>query len=334
MIRFVAGTYCARWPIASIVALSIFFCVSVRGVYASGGTDSYIGDSSYPVSLFIGTKVWMSTGDNEWNIAGTGTGGPPNILSELEYLGLDSMVNEVYGGIREGNGALTVRYGFGSMEDGIYRDSDYLTDDRQDLFSLSTGKAKGDDWNSLEYWSVDYSYRFLVNDAGTGFLSFLAGYQHWHEEITFTDGYQDYWFGATLGPIAGLNSRYKFDWGLARIGLEGGLPLLRRFSLSGSTVFIPYVMYEGTGVWNLRTDWKQDPSFRHEADGGLGFQGEASLAYRHASLSLEVGYRYWYIESEDGTDTTFFSDGTASVVQFNKAVSEREGPFLNINYSF
>ncbi|MCP3676979.1 MAG: hypothetical protein GY721_05160 [Deltaproteobacteria bacterium] len=295
-----------------------------------------------PLSFFVGERTWLSTGDNEWSIAGTTSGGPPNILSELEFLDIDSTVVEIFGGIRSGAGALTLRYGFGSMENGIYRDSDYRLDDRQGIFSLSTGKADGDDWNDLYYFTIDYSYRFLSRKTEEGittrYLDFIIGYQRWHEDMTITNGLQVICSlpctGGT-GPFAGLNSHYFVDWKSLLIGLEGALPLYRGFTLKGTTVFIPYTRYRGEGIWNLRTDFKQNPSFTHEADGGYGVEIDASLGYRiQEKLEIEAGYRYWFIKSYEGTDTTFFSSGAIGITQFNEAVSERQGAFLEFTYLF
>ncbi|MFQ5585386.1 MAG: hypothetical protein ACE5GF_00940 [Thermodesulfobacteriota bacterium] len=293
-----------------------------------------------PLSLFVDQKTWFSTGDNKWNIADVD--GAPNILSELEYLGLESEVVEISGGIRSSAGTFTLRYGFGSMHDGTYRDSDYNSDNRQDIFSLSTGDADGKDWNDLYYFNIEYSYRFFSRKVNWGtistYLGVIAGYQGWHEEITMTNGFQEVCnlpcTGGT-GPFAGLNSRYTFDWRSLFFGLEGAIPLYRGLFLKGNTLFIPYTSYSGEGVWNLRTDFKQNPSFTHEADGGYGVGIDASVGYRiYESFGIEGGYRYWYMKSDAGTDTTFFSDGAILTTRFNEAVSERQGAFLELTYIF
>ncbi|HKZ46152.1 MAG TPA: hypothetical protein VJ202_02070, partial [Thermodesulfobacteriota bacterium] len=142
-------------------------------------------------------------------------------------------------------------------------------------------------------------------------------------------------FGGTLGPFAGLNSTYEFIWKNYKIGLEGGLPIINGFFFKGSAIFIPYNQYDGKGIWNLRTDFRQDPSFTHKASGGYGAEGEASLGFHiYNSLTAEIGYRYWYVKSGKGTDITFFSDGSVGITQFNEATSEREGFFLNVSYLF
>ncbi|MBI5048039.1 MAG: hypothetical protein HZB54_03690 [Deltaproteobacteria bacterium] len=305
------------------------------------GMYGYSNERADDASFFIGERTWQSIGDDKWNIAGTGSGGPPNILSELEYLGLTSTIYEIYGGIRAGRGAIHMAYGFGSLYGGIYRDSDYLRDDRQGIYSLSTGTAESKEWNALYYWNIDYTYRILTNDQEEKFneiyLDMLVGYQLWHEKITMANGVQEY--GGTLGPFAGLNSTYEFIWKSVRLGLEGGIPIYKGFALKGSTIFIPYTQYEGEGIWNLRTTGvfalKQSPSFTHSAKGGYGAQLEAFLVYHiHPAFTMGVGYRYWYIKSGKGDDITYFSDGTTGITQFNEAVNERQGYFLDISYIF
>ncbi|MFQ5328367.1 MAG: hypothetical protein ACE5D4_00060 [Thermodesulfobacteriota bacterium] len=294
-----------------------------------------------PLSFFVGERTWISTGDNEWSIAQIG--GTPDILSELEFLDLDSTVEEIYGGFRSGAAAVTVRFGYGNMEGGIYRDSDYLSNDRQDIFSLSTGAADGKDWNDLYYFNAEYSYRFLAGKTKAGrtttYLGLIAGYQQWHEEVTMTNGFQGVCVAPTCtvgtGAIAGLNSHYTFDWKSFRIGVEGSLPLYGGVNLKGTTVFIPYTSYSGEGIWNLRSDFKQNPSFTHEANGGYGVEIDASLAYRiWKNFEIEAGYRYWFIKSGKGTDTTFSSSGAISTTQLNEAVSERHGAFLDLTFLF
>ncbi|MBI3398705.1 MAG: hypothetical protein HY026_05685 [Deltaproteobacteria bacterium] len=320
------------------VAFSIIIALLTASVsFSDDGLYGYSAKRGGDVLFFIGEKTWQSTGDDKWDIAGTKSGGPPNILSELEFLGLESTVYEIYGGIRQGRGALTLGYGFGSMHGGISKDSDYLRDNRQGLFSLSTADADGKDWNNLNYWNIDYSYRLLTNELeeyyNERYLDMLIGYQEWHEKITMTNGVQK--FGGTLGPFSGLNSKYEFIWRSMRIGLEGGLPIYKGFLLKGNTIFIPYNKYEGRGIWNLRTDFRQDPSFEHKASGGSGVQLEASLLYYiYSELSMDFGYRYWYIQSGKGDDTTYFSNGSVSVTQFNEAANERQGFFLDIKYIF
>ncbi|MEE9590967.1 MAG: hypothetical protein V3W26_00485, partial [Thermodesulfobacteriota bacterium] len=165
--------------ISSTIFLTVVLLVS--RVSADDIPYFYSDDTAPSISFFIGEKTWQSNGNNEWNIAQIG--GTPNILSELKFLGLESTIVEIFGGINQGPSSLTIRYGFGSMHGGSYRDSDYLLNDRQGIYSLSTGDADGSYWNDLYYLNIEYSYRLLTGigdaDLKTRYMDLLLGYQEW-----------------------------------------------------------------------------------------------------------------------------------------------------------
>jgi hypothetical protein len=321
-----------KWNLITTI-VSVIVILLVSPVFADDRSYSYSNDTTPGISFFIGEKTWQSNGDNEWNIAQIG--GSPNILSELEFLGLESTIAEIFGGINYGPGSLTIRYGFGSMRGGIYRDSDYLLDDRQGIYSLSTGDADSSDWNDMYYLNIEYSYRLITDITGDNsnirYMNLLLGFQEWQEDVTITNGFQE--IGGTLSPFAGLNSRYTFNWKSLLVGFEGATTIYKSLLLKGATILIPYTEYRGEGIWNLRSNFRQDPSFEHRANGGYGLQLDASLIYRISEVfEIDLGYRYWYMKSGVGTDTTYFSSGTVIETQFNEAVSKRAGVFLGLNY--
>ncbi|MEE8185704.1 MAG: hypothetical protein V3T96_04855, partial [Thermodesulfobacteriota bacterium] len=206
--------------------------------------------------------------------------------------------------------------------------------------SFSTGDADGNDWNDLYYLNIEYSYRLLTgiidDDSKTSYIALLLGYQEWQEDISITSGFQEICrlpCTSGTGPIAGLNSRYTLNWKNILLGFKGAITIYKSLSLKGVAILIPYTEYRGEGIWNLRTDFRQDPSFEHRANGGYGLQLDASLIYRISkSFEVDLGYRYWHIKSGVGTDTTYFSSGAVVTTQFNEAVSKREGVFLGLNY--
>ncbi|MEE9590968.1 MAG: hypothetical protein V3W26_00490, partial [Thermodesulfobacteriota bacterium] len=176
------------------------------------------------------------------------------------------------------------------------------------------------------------------DDSKTRYMNILLGYQEWQEDVTITNGFQEICnlpCRSGTGPIAGLNSRYNFNWKSLLVGFEGATTIYKNFSLEGIAIFIPYTEYTGEGIWNLRTDFRKDPSFRHRANGGYGLQLDASIIYRISEVfEVDLGYRYWYMKSGVGTDTTYFSSGAVVTTQFNEAVSKREGGFLGLSYIF
>lgn len=298
-------------------------------------------DKSLNISFTMVQRTWLSKGDSDWNIADTD--GSPNVLSELEYKHIDSTVIELYGevGINSKH-FLILEYGYGNIRNGKWIDSDYNRDNRQGLYSRSSGTAEDD---NLWYLNIDYALRIFTRpDREKGseplgvhykqdlFIDVLLGYQHWKEDIIMTNGFQEV---PATGAFFGLKSTYIFEWDSIRIGARGGMPLSDRLSLKASLFVIPWTHYRGEGIWNLRTDFRQDPSFKHKANGGFGGGGDATLSYNPwRSLFIEMGYRYWRIESGDGTDTTYFSSGRVVTSPFNKATSQRHGVIFGINYVF
>lgn len=286
----------------------------------------------------MGERTWISNGDNKWTIADTD--GSPNVLSELEYLGLESIVTEIYGGYAEDGGTLNIGYGFGKMDNGTYRDSDYLRDDRQSIFSLSTGNADGEKLNDLWYLVIDYTYQMILSDKTnhSPSMGFLIGYQYWAEKVTMTNGLQEVSISPQtqpLGTFNGLNSTYEFKWSILRIGFQGLVPITDTVFIKAGAICNPWVSYTGEGVWNLRGDFEQNPSFKHEANRGYGIQLDSSLIYEiRDNISVEAGYQYWKLKSGDGTDTTYFSNGAVGATKFNEAISERQGVTIQITYIF
>jgi hypothetical protein len=93
----------------------------------------------------------------------------------------------------------------------------------------------------------------------------------------------------------------------------------------------------GRGVWNLRDDYKKDPSFSHEADnwGFLGMNGAISLVYQPLKfLEFEGGGRISYFYIQDGTDTTYFSDNTVYTSTLDEVKALQIGFFLQMTWRF
>ena len=84
----------------------------------------------------------------------------------------------------------------------------------------------------------------------------------------FYDGWGDqHSLFSVLIPVmilAGMPCEWgsRVKWNLANPRQPGINP----FRLKTHLALFPYMQYEGQGVWNLRDDFRQDPSFSHEAD--------------------------------------------------------------------
>ena len=77
----------------------------------------------------------------------------------------------------------------------------------------------------------------------------------------------------------------------------------------------PIIVYRGKGNWNLRTDFEQSPSFTHKDDNGYGGDVTATLRYLLTNhWILEGGWTGRFLRTSNGTDRTFFSNGTQSTI--------------------
>ena len=144
-----------------------------------------------------------------------------------------------------------------------------------------------------------------------------------------------------IGLPAGLFLN-QFEWDYGQIGIQAGYPLvsasrpgLHKLGISASFGFIPLLFYEGTGVWNLRSDLAQDPSFKHESDDGIGIDASLALNYSpHKLVEITLGYRYLSLEAEDGTDTTYGSDSSTETTDLDEVKVKRQGPFVSLSVRF
>ncbi len=173
----------------------------------------------------------------------------------------------------------------------------------------------------------------------------FLGWQRLREEARMTHGRWEYLYGEKCDDgFSGLDSRYTFEWQALRLGLQGEIQLGRSpgegpppLRLKSHLAFFPYVRYRGRGVWNLRGDLQQDPSFLHKAEntGFLGGEGGLALSHRLFSfLELEAGGRLSYLSVESGLDRTYFADGTIVDVSFKGAQTFRAGLYLKLSGRF
>ncbi|HHL38964.1 MAG TPA: hypothetical protein ENJ37_00485 [Deltaproteobacteria bacterium] len=334
-------------PVLSLAALFL-----VLGAQVCAETGGEPRRTSVPVELYFDVSSWLSTGEGSWDIADID--GSPDVLSELEFKGLSSLVADVEAGVRLGRHGLVAGAGLGSITGGSYEDRDYLGDGRTSLFSYSSGEAANGDDDAVSYWFVEYRFRVfgpgLYHGKGAGGdasarkgpglverlgrLDVVVAYRRWRERLVITKGVQHRWYDRyDLGAIEGLDSRYAFEWTAAGAGLDAVVPLSTTVELLLRGLFYPDVSFEGEGTWNLRTDFRQDPSFRHEAGGGDGWELRGALTWRpRAPVVLTAGYRYWSRRAGDGVDTLYLVDGSTIRTRLNNVASSREGPFFSVAF--
>ncbi|MFQ5737210.1 MAG: TonB-dependent receptor, partial [Thermodesulfobacteriota bacterium] len=264
----------------------------------------------------------------DWNIAGNLDGANPNILSELTWSGLDIVeltlearrtINRVY--LRG-----SVDYGF--IFSGSNQDSDYNGDNRTLEYSRSDNNASdGSVWDV----SLGVGYTRWVLRAARGRLRVipLLGYSFHKQNLTITDGFQTI---PATGSFPGLDSSYNALW----MGPWAGFDLdykADRLKLFGAFE-LHAAYYRATANWNLRTDFMHPKSFEHTAN-GLGVVLSLGADYglsRDLSLVAAVSHQDWH--TFEGTDRTFFSDGTASDTQLNEVNWSSDDVTLAIEFRF
>ncbi len=290
--------------------------------------------------------------DFDWNIASDLSGNAmPNILSELTWS--DITLYEVEGGFMhyrpvdianfQGGFQLDASVTYGETFDGDNQDSDYIFNNRQGEFSrsnntgdrgyaiggeaslgykifLASGKKKMQGYASGE----DYSTMSLR-------LMPLIGYGWDKQQYEMNDGYQTI---PATGAFDGLSSEYTAWWRGPFAGLEAEMLLADRHMLSVRGKY-HRLQYDGEGIWNLRNNFKQNPSFQQVADDAEGTSFEAKYTYAlGTSSSLTLGLGYKDRKAEDGVDTTFFTDGTEVHTKLNEANDESTSARIGYSYTW
>lgn len=288
-------------------------------------------------SIDFGAGMRFDTLD--WNIAsdlsGTST---PNILSELTWdelavFELSAKARHVQpasiwplkGGIMI-EGEITG----GVAISGENQDSDYNGNDRTLEFSRSNNDGSG----GYSYgFSTSAGYQFNVAESVRRgsylFITFtpFAGYAWDEQQYKMTDGNQTI---PSTGSFAGLDSEYVTQWSGPFYGAEIGIEKNRHaLTLRGEYHDLDY---DAEAIWNLRTDFKQDPSFIHEGDGD-GIQISANYSYAlDSKYEFTSDWTYTSRSIEDGLDILYFSNGNVSTQKLNEVNNESHAVRFGLNY--
>lgn len=290
------------------------------------------------IYLDLGLGYLITQGTSSWEISFPGQS--VRGKSALDFKKMDSMIPFITLELKhpETSGSIRFQYGKGQSSTGEGFDRDYQ---EGSLYHQSGFDITGE----TAFWIVDIQPPYLSFTKPRWTLKPFLGWQHYEEKIRMNNGRWITLYGAeTDQPFAGLDSRYDFNWDALRLGIKGELELLnppepkgKQLRLKGSLALFPYIHYRGRGVWNLRDDFKKDPSFAHEADnfGLLGLDGALSLAFCPLKmLEIEGGSRIFYFYVPEGTNTTYFSNNTQAVVHLNEARALRIGLFFQITGRF
>jgi hypothetical protein len=278
----------------------------------------------------LGGRLIYTTGYTTWN--NQAASGSPNVLSELTWRGVDSPVTEVnVDAVFRQRLVLQGTMGIGPIYDGAFLDKDYGADDRQNLVSSTRSRATGE---GLFYFNMDVGFRMLSwaqpHSYVPGYIQAFGGYQFWIEyyEASGAQGT----FNISSDEVV-VEETFTFQ--SFRLGAETRLPVYQGLALRLRGVFLPWTRTDLRDKHPLRSDLQQDPSFKASAEGGLGYQLEGALLYDLANrFSVEAGYRYWRIESGDGTIKARTTTSGDLKSKLNEIIIERYGPWVGMSYRF
>lgn len=312
-----------------VILLIIFFPIT------SWGEEKERSDSFEYFQFEI--KEWISQGDSDWLKSFMFAG--YKIESELEFEDIDAPITIFTAKGKPGLYWLTLQgsLGFGKIDSGKSTDTDLI-----DGWLISESEADLDGDIFMADTTL-FLRLFPWEEKSSSYLDGFIGFSYYREKLNMTNGVQtkNSWILPTpLGPFQGLNSTYEFRWTSLPVGLKGNLvlnkevaPGLYSISLVGSAAF-GYSSYRGEGTWNLRTDWKQNPSFKHEATGSV-FLFNSGLIYQPIKhISIGAGYQLQRYRAKDGTETIFFANGREVKTSLDEVNSTRHGPYVLISGQF
>lgn len=289
----------------------------------------------------VSVSEWFSFAGSNWQISGPlGSG---SFISKLEFDNIDSNITLVTGEIKPLPWfGVDFTFGSGSIGQGTVKDSDWETDPSTGqtnfLFSKSKSEISNEKALLLSFNLYFDAFKLIkVQQTSNFHLDFLIGYMHYEDNLRFINGTQTIINEVEVSiPFQGLNSTYDFSWDAVRLGLRAEYQLPRDLFISGKVVYLPFISYEGEAFWNLRTDFlSTKPNFTHEAKGYLGYDLNFTLGYQPVSwFIMSAGYNFLYMNVKNGTDITFFADGTSGETDLDEVKVTRYGPFISISLRY
>jgi hypothetical protein len=272
-------------------------------------------------SLAVGSRVWISSGFATNNTA----------LSELRWRGVDSVVPEVNADFVWKRFVLLGSIGGGAIKQGALIDEDFNDFDHNSRFSRTRSDTED---TGLFFINADAGYRLWRwgSAEAPGFVDGLAGFQYWYEKyVAFgvTSAFPD-----VVPPLSGKVITQEWNWYSLRLGTRAQVPIVKGLTAKARFYVIPWSHSLVNDTHHRRSDLLHDPSFKDEADGGVGVQLDAGLSYRvWRGLSVEAGFQYWWIKSGEGTSTARTTSGDFEG-RLNENKTERYGPYVGLQYRF
>jgi len=182
--------------------------------------------------------------------------------------------------------------------------SDYLESRGNKEFLRSISDAdKGEAFDfsaALGYQSTWFNRSFTFNP--------LIGWSHHELHLKAPSVNQSLNLFGPTGTFLGLHSDFKAIWNGPWVGIDGAVSLIPCWSIKG-TIEYHWVLFKGSGLWNLRDDYLRD--FKQSAYGrGTCITLGTQYAWNCFLVGLE--YDFIYMKASHGFDRiyTVFGNGT------------------------
>ncbi len=290
----------------------------------------------FPLSL-CGIEASLDLGsgyrqDNfNWNISGGESG--PNVLSELKWK--DLKMWEVYTKLKMTlpcHFYIRLHADYGRICKGKNSDTDFLGNHKTQPFSLSYSKA-----NKGEVFDFSFGLAYLCNFFHERLkIAPLLGFSMHEQHLRMIHGnvVLDLFDPLMVGSLPDLHNNYRARWYGPWMGLDVVFTLGENLELF-ATYEYHWAKYDGTGHWNLRTDFLDD--FKHT---GIGTGSLFSLGgFWNFCTRWNVGvtFQYQIMRVCNGEDRVFFSDSkgrTSASTRLNRVNWDAFSSLVNLRYCY
>jgi hypothetical protein len=322
--------------------------------------DPFVRDDHDEINAAIGLLGWFSQADAKWQISfpyktqysnpGIAAGTSGKNESQLNFNKIDSPMIITTGGWEIApRFSMDVAYGSGSIHGGEGADTDrFIANNGTELeFSQSKNDITGD----VRLWGLNLYYNaVLMANKKNLPLRFVVGALHYEDSLHMKNAVQlvsipfEGLSFPSVGPFPSslvLDQTYDFNWNMLKVGVLSQTEFAKGFSYSAAVSFYPYVEYRGEGYWNLRAgngpnDFRtQSPNFIQTSTSGYGYDASLGLIYEVSeNFELSAGYRYFYLFAKDGTDTTYFANGSSFQDSLDWVTVTRQGAYAEMVVKF
>ncbi|WP_447970817.1 hypothetical protein [Nitrospira sp. M1] len=336
----------------------ILACTIVSNIAEVGADDSLNRNEKIvyrsmngKANIDVGLASWMSQGRSNFNHDASNLSsllGDPT--SALDYKDVWSNIVELNARLVHKKGfSLKGKIGYGAITDGTLIDDDFVSASGATAFGAS---VSGPHRISRTESDVSDSYVFYLNgDVGLMFYRFagnkglvnaVLGFQYWREKYVARSVRQLECtsvgsFCRAVGTASFVGTKAitnTVQWTSMRVGAEGEMTFWDRLTFEGEAIALPLAWLHNEDRHHLRTDLRGNPSFKMTGL-GYGFNLEGGVRLRiFEQFFIHGGYRYWWLNVEDGDWENFPASGGGSTANLNEFRTFRHGATFGMSYRF